>query len=207
MKGLLLKDWYMTKKYCRSFLLVAFVFLAISAFDNENMLFLTYPSIFVAMLPMILFGYDEKLKWDVYCGTLPYSKEQMISEKYIFGLITTIPMILITGVLQSIKLSAADAFSFAEVFELMAFLVLAAVLVSGVVFPLMVKFGSEKGRLAYYVMIGFATALAVLLPNVINVDLSGKVSIGFAPAALVAAVVIYALSWYLSIVFYKKREI
>lgn len=30
MKGLLLKDWYMMKKYCRAYLLIAVVFIAVS---------------------------------------------------------------------------------------------------------------------------------------------------------------------------------
>ena len=36
MKGLLLKDWYMLKKYCRSYLFVLVIFLAVSIFDTDN---------------------------------------------------------------------------------------------------------------------------------------------------------------------------
>lgn len=37
MKSLLLKDFYMTLKYCRAFLLIIIVFLAVSVFGDNNM--------------------------------------------------------------------------------------------------------------------------------------------------------------------------
>ena len=46
MKGLLLKDLYMVKKYCRSYLLIAILFLALSLMSDENMFFVFYPFIF-----------------------------------------------------------------------------------------------------------------------------------------------------------------
>lgn len=39
MKGLLLKDWYMMKKYCRAYLLIAVVFIAVSLFSNDNWIY------------------------------------------------------------------------------------------------------------------------------------------------------------------------
>ena len=38
MKGLLLKDWYMMKKYCRAYLFIAVVFIAVSLFSNDKTL-------------------------------------------------------------------------------------------------------------------------------------------------------------------------
>lgn len=40
MKGLLLKDWYMMRKYCRSYLLIAAVFIAVSLYSNDNLFFI-----------------------------------------------------------------------------------------------------------------------------------------------------------------------
>ena len=207
MKGLLLKDWYMAKKYCRSHFLIVIVFLAVSIADVSNLFFLTYPCIFVATIPTVLLSYDERCRWDEYCGALPVSKSLFVSEKFVFGLLVTVPVIIATGIIQTIILKRAGTFDFSYVMELISILLFTAALVTAVTMPFMIKFGVERGRIAYYVMIGFATALAVFLPDVINADLSGKVNIGFAPFAIVAAVALYALSWYLSIVFYKKREI
>ena len=207
MKGLLLKDWYMAKKYCRSHLLIAVLFLLVAFMGEENMFFMTYPCIFIATIPTVLLSYDERCKWDAYCGTLPCSKKQVVSEKFIVGLIVTIPLIIITTVLFGIKSKMAGYFDFGETMETASVLILVTALMTAVTMPFMIKFGVEKGRIAYYVMIGLATALAVLAPNIIGADMQKEMQFSFAPIAIALAVVIYAVSWYLSVKFYEKREI
>lgn len=207
MKGLLLKDWYMAKKYCRSHLLIAVLFLFVAFMEEENMFFMTYPCIFIATIPTVLLSYDERCKWDAYCGTLPCSKKQIVSEKFIVGLIVTIPLIIITALVLGIKTSLAGSFSFGEIIEVVSVLIIVTALMTAVTLPFMIKLGVEKGRIAYYVMIGLATALAVLAPNVIGADMQKEMTFSFAPIAIVLAVVIYAVSWYLSIKFYEKKEL
>ena len=43
MRGLLLKDLYMMAKYCRAYLLMAVVFVAVSLFSSDNLFFIFYP--------------------------------------------------------------------------------------------------------------------------------------------------------------------
>lgn len=43
MKGLLLKDLYMSVAYLKSFLFVILVFLGVSAFEEDNWFFVMYP--------------------------------------------------------------------------------------------------------------------------------------------------------------------
>ena len=40
MKGLLLKDWYMMKKYCRAYLLITVIFFAVSCVSDNNLFFI-----------------------------------------------------------------------------------------------------------------------------------------------------------------------
>lgn len=87
MKGLLLKDFYMTAKYCRSFLLIVVVFLAVSFFGKDNVFFILYPVLISSMIPVTLMSYDEHDKWNVYSLTLPYTRGQLVSAKYLTGLI------------------------------------------------------------------------------------------------------------------------
>lgn len=207
MKGLLLKDWYMAKKYCRAHLFIAVIFLAVSFVQDDNLFFLTYPSIFIATIPTVLLSYDERCKWDEYCGTLPCSKKQIVSEKFIFGLALTIPLVIISGIIRGVKTGIAGSFAMSEVMILCSVVTLAAALVTAVTMPFMIKLGVEKGRIAYYVMIGLATALAVIMPDIISADMSREMDGTFVPMAFAAAVLLYAVSWYLSVKFYEKREI
>ena len=96
MKGLLLKDWYMMKKYCRSYVLIAVVFIALSLVSSGNMFFVFYPCLLCGIIPVNLLGYDERSRWMQYSGTLPYTKRQIVSAKYLIGLLAQfLPWVLV----------------------------------------------------------------------------------------------------------------
>ena len=85
MKGLLLKDLYMVVKYCKAYLLIAVVFLAVSLMGSDNLFFIFYPCLLCGMIPVNLLAYDERSRWPQYCGTLPYTKGQIVSGKYLMA--------------------------------------------------------------------------------------------------------------------------
>lgn len=89
MKGLLIKDAYMTVKYCKSLLLICIIFF-IAQYFTENMFFCIYISVVTGIIPVTLLGYDERSKWSEYTSVLPYSKAQIVSSKYIIGLVIQI---------------------------------------------------------------------------------------------------------------------
>ena len=80
MKGLILKDLYMIKSYCKSYLLIAVVFFAVSFAGNNNMFFAFYPCLLCGMIPVTLLGYDERSRWIQYSGTMPYTKTHYIRK-------------------------------------------------------------------------------------------------------------------------------
>ena len=81
MKGLLLKDFYMTVKYYKMSILMDIMFIAVSFLSKDNLSFLIFPVIISGVTPITLLGYDEKFKWTKYSGALPYSKAQIVSAK------------------------------------------------------------------------------------------------------------------------------
>lgn len=207
MKGLLLKDWYMMKKYCRSYLLIAAVFIAVSLSGNDNMFFIFYPCLLCGMIPVNLLGYDERSRWMQYSGTMPYTKAQLVSAKYLIGLLAQVTMLIVTGVAQGIKMTVAGNFVFGEFAVLMLLMLIVATLTSSISLPLIFKLGVEKGRIAYYMMIGFVCGVGAVASGFFKGRLAAKGEPNVILAALVIiGIGIYVLSWYLSIVFYKKRE-
>ena len=88
MKGLLLKDLYMMKSYCRSYLLIAVVFTAVSLIGKDNMFFMFYPCLLCGMIPVNLLAYDERSRFIRYGDTLPYKRAQIVSAKYLIGLLS-----------------------------------------------------------------------------------------------------------------------
>ncbi len=208
MKGLLLKDWYVMKKYCRSYVVIAVVFIAVSLVSDENMFFIFYPCLLCSMIPITLLGYDERSRWVQYSGSLPYTKAQFVCAKYLIGLIAQIVMLTVIGIAQGIKMSAGGNFLPDDFIVLMSLVLIMSTFASSITLPFIFKWGVEKGRIAYYVMIGLVCAAGFLAAKYFNRNLQIAMQANMVLTALViAGIGAYIISWYLSVVFYKKREI
>ena len=215
MKGLLLKDLYMSEKYCRVFLLIVVVFFGMSLMSGPGFFLLAYPCILMGLIPASLFSYDEREKWDVYSGTLPCSRRQLVSCKYLVGLIGELPVICITTVLYALGLFRMGAFDPHAVLGLAAVFLLLGLIGPAATLPFMFRFGAEKGRIAYFAVIillcGVSAAFgSIQVSGVGENALTAGIVMPQAGVSLflaVLAVLLYAGSWKLSIAFYKKREL
>lgn len=196
------------KKYCRSYILIAAVFIAVSLFSNDNLFFIFYPCLLCGMIPVNLLGYDERSRWMQYSGTLPYTKTQIVSAKYLIGLLAQVTMLIVTGIAQGIKMTVAGSFVFGEFVVLMLLMLIVATLTSSIPLPFIFKLGVEKGRTAYYIMIGFVCGASILASSYFRGQLVAKIQPNAFLAVLATVCIgVYILSWYLSIIFFKKREI
>ena len=208
MKGLLLKDWYMMKMYCKSYHFIAVVFVALSLVSNGNMFFVFYPCLLCGMIPVNLLGYDERSRWMQYSGTMPYTKAQIVSGKYVIGLLAQLTILLVMGFAQAVKMMIADDFVLGEFAVLMLLMLIVSTLTSSIPLPFVFKLGVEKGRTAYYVMIGFICGASVLASSLFRGYFGTDIKPNLVLAMLaIVGIGIYIFSWYMSIVFYKKREI
>ncbi len=215
MKGLLLKDLYMSEKYCRVFLLIVVVFFGMSLMSGPGFFLLAYPCILMGLIPASLISYDEREKWDVYSGTLPCSRRQLVSCKYLVGLIGELPVICITTVLYALGLFRMGAFDPHAVLGMAAVFLLLGLIGPAATLPFMFRFGAEKGRIAYFAVIillcGVSAAFGSIQGSGVgeNALTAGIVmpQAGVSFFLAVLAVLFYAVSWRLSIAFYKKREL
>jgi len=211
MKGLLLKDFYQVAKYCRSYLLICLVFLGISLFASDNNAFFTvYPCLLASMIPVNLISYDAASRWEVMSLSLPYSRSQLVSVKYLMGLICEMGVLLLTVLFQGLKMASVGVFSAAEVGELGITLLTVSLLLPALMLPLIFKLGVEKGRVFY--LAGVGMLMAVLGIGYTQIAETG-IRFHFSMSPMVQAVALpllsialYILSWRLSIRFYEKRD-
>lgn len=207
MKGLLLKDWYMCIRYCRAFLVLVSVFLVVSFFGNDNLFFRIYPTMIASIIPMSLISYDERDHWTVYSGTLPYTRRQLVSAKYLIGLFFGAFSFLISLAAFSVCMITNGTFSI-EYFLFIAVLLLVLGLIGPtLLLPFVFKFGAEKGRIIFYVMIGLLSAIGALLASLGFQNVLTQHSFIILLVIGGLSVGLYALSWNLSIYFYQKREL
>ena len=153
MKGLLRKDIYMAAKYYRAVLLVVAVFLLLTIFGDGSLIFLAYPTMISGMLPITLLSYDTHFKWEQYSGTLPYTRAQLVTVKYLVGLIFSGGVLLVCLGVLALRQILGDGFDL-DTFLGAGLLCLGLGVASPVLLlPLAFKFGPEKGRVLFFVLI------------------------------------------------------
>ena len=200
MKGLILKDLYMAKSHLRFFILLIFGFVLLATFSSENTFFLFYPAILAGTVPFSLLAYDEQSKWNQYCATLPVSRKTIVSARYVTACIFFFPVLLLIALLQPFSPSFH-----AESYVLnLSLLIVMGLLTPTVLLPLTFRFGVDKGRLFYYFIIGSFCALSVTAANIS--ELAGKVSAVPVFVLPIAVIILFILSWLLSIRIYERKE-
>ncbi|MDE6729965.1 MAG: ABC-2 transporter permease [Oscillospiraceae bacterium] len=212
MKGLLLKDFYMIMKYCRIYLIVVSILWIFTPFAEEA-IFILYPCLLTAMIPISLQIYDEKERWSCYSCTLPYSSKQIVSEKYLLNLFTILLNLAIILLGQLIRMLCVSGFNLEELLVLLLSGLLISVIPTMFALPLIFKLGAEKAQLASMILaitlgsafagitiaedgIGTETAILEVLQN-------PAVSMAIALAGIV---ILYGISWQISMRIYARKE-
>lgn len=205
MKGLLRKELYLIWKYCRALLVIVAAFIAVSWAGEENSFFLYYPCVIAGMLPVTLYSYDERDGWCAYSAALPVSRGQYVSAKYLVGLLAAAAAALLAALAQSLQMGVA-AGGLGGYFGIAAGILAGGLAGPAITLPFVFRFGAEKGRIAYYMVILLLCVCMTVLGNASSAALLPGGTPG-ALLAFLAAAVLYGASWLLSIAFYQKRAL
>lgn len=207
-----MKEFYLLNKYCRTYLVIAVAF-AIGSSVGENIFILFYPVVLGGVIPVTLLSCDEKSNWSVYAETFPYTKRELVSSKYLVSLFYLAAMVVLSVGSQVIHmLRATGEVQLQSCLYMLMALAAVGLAVPGIMLPTTFKLGVDKGRMMYYgvvviacAMLGIFGVMKELSANVTEIARSLKD--WFVPAILAAAVIVFVVSWILSVKFYQEREL
>lgn len=209
MRGLLLKDYYMLMSYFKTYLLIVGVMVIVVMFSSSSTpIFIIYPIIMANMLPISLFNYDEMSHFDKYYQTMPISKAQYVSGKYLVSLIFQLLTIFVFAVAFGISFVMDSKFEMNKLLSLISFMMFLVGVLPSILLPFVFKFGSEKGRMFYLLITAIVAGIAAYFVNqdsMISLNFGGDLP-GLA-LMLVMMVAIYFVSWLISVKVYSKKEI
>ena len=204
MKGLLRKDFYLLWNYSRTLPVLILGFILFSAFakSGEAPFFIYYPCILGSALSVNLLAYDEAEHWLSYCDTLPVTRRQYVTGKYIMSFLCSGGIFLLSAAAAAVRFCRSGCWNLIDWADQSAVLAAVSFLPAALCLPFLFKFGAQKGRIVFIVVIGIFCGLSAILDTP---DLSGlPLPIASLPAA---SLVILAISRLLSARFYEKREI
>ena len=213
MKGLLLKDAYQALYYAKMVVVAAVVMMGVGVISMMNgaNFFIVYAGFLLGMMPMTLLAYDQASKFSEYSGVLPVTKEQLVGSKYIIGLCGLVLAEAFAAAALGVAQLHWVAVDGALVISTLVQVGMTTLLGSTILLPLSYRFGYEKAKYAFYLMVGLVAALMGfgvsanedgLARNLLPQGISSLGLLGIA----VAALGLYSLSWRLSVAWYGKAE-
>ncbi len=197
MKGLILKDLYTMRETSRLVLVLITVFTLGLLLPGSNFFICMYPSVMIGLLPVEWVRYDEKIRWHHYSATLPVTRRQYVSAKYLLLLLWTGGMILYSLIVRAVLL-LLDRITPEQILRDILLFVFLIFVISALNFLFVFKSGTEQSRQSQAILLGLSVGFMRMEPSFPTVILILLFLLGTA---------FFIISWHLSIRFYEQREL
>lgn len=202
MKGMILKDFYMLGKYHRMFIILLAALFGAAIISAGDSFLVIYGCVLTGTLPVSLMSYDDREGWCKYCMALPVTRAEYVRARYVVGLICMAAAVGLSAL--SLIPAAAPRALLAALFPCLP---LISLLPTAICAPLFLRFGAEKGRMLYIVVIIAACSGAGLISagsSAASIAAAMSPAVALCVLALTAA--LYAASYALSVRAYASRE-
>lgn len=219
MKGLLLKECYILKSYRNMFILYLLLFGGVSAVTGNIFMFSGMAAVFLTTVPMATFTHDEAAGWNRMAGASPVGRRAVVRSKYLLGGVMLLAVaffsllvVLATGLLSHLRTS--EPFDWLSGMVSIASSVLLISLGMLAVFPVLFKYGAEKGRMAMMLIFGSLFGLIMLFALLAS-QFHQRLPNNLPVAILVGAVVVLPLllvlgvfvSYRISLGIYTRKDL
>lgn len=210
MKGLIIKEFITFRKNC----IAPIIFLTFIMFGGimGQYQMLVFAPLFISMLPSSYMTFDETSKWDIYSLIIPVKRSSIVSSKYIFTLILISISIILAALSGFIGLNIdkENEFVASTFLMLITSLIFVGTLFPIIILPFNFKLGTAKARIATMIfagMVGCGTAIFVNSNEISSLFIVLSNKNWLVNLAIVgSSIALFAISWGLSVLFYRKRE-
>ena len=209
MKGLLIKDFKLMMMQKNFFLSIIAIAVVLTVFVKNPSFIIGYLTFIGSVFTLSTISYDEFDNGNAFLFSLPITRKLYALEKYVFGFLTGACSCLISLILCMIfglifgNYSISDSLMTAGMsFPMFLFLLL-------LMLPVHLKFGSEKGKIAVFIVGFLFVKLDQLLGLGIIASLNSMSDLGIGGliAAMFAIVaVLFLISYRISSKIMEKKE-
>ncbi len=179
MKALIQKDFYVLWKQMKIFILVIFLLSVVNSVFN-----VVFLVVWCSMLPYTAMAYDERSHWDELAAMMPYSKRDVVLSKYVLGWLC----MAAAGLLCLAARMVLGHFLESEVDVSIVLTSLCLGVISlDVTLPAVMRFGVERGRMIFMVVIFGAALGAGFVLDAVDIPSIPVPVMALLPLAAVAA--------------------
>ncbi len=201
MKGLLYKDLCNLRGQMKTYLVLIGFWLVLSVMNGGTAFFSGVMAMLGVLTVMTAVGYDERAQWDAQALVMPVTRTGVVLARYVFGFLSASVSCLAAG---------AVSFLFGEESPSEKLLLLLAfwsvsLLLTAVLLPLVLRFGTEKARYLMMAVVLLPIAAAWLLAKT-GVVLSEENFLSALPVLPVFAAAAQIASFFVSLAIYRKKE-
>lgn len=210
MKGLLIKDLYSIRQYLKSILLILAFFALFSIGLGDSAILLEGMIVmFFMMMTIYSFSADNLAKWDRYALSLPISRLEIVTSKYILSFFlcltgTLLSLILVSAVLA---IKPLNNFDFTDHLLATASIFAISIFFSSVLLPLIFKFGVEKSRMFLILIFAIPSASVIVLDKIgLKMPTEGEF-LSFFKLIPIIILILLLVSYLVSLKIYTNKEI
>lgn len=209
MLGLLLKDLYTLKKQGLIMVFILIFYLFFGIINDSPQMLLIFLLVFSVMLPLTAMAYDEKNQCDRLFLCMPVTRRELVSERYLLGLLLTICSNLV-GIISILTIFREERLNNFYLLEMIwAF----CLIYFAICFPAALKFGVEKSRYIMFILIFLP---AIVIPLLFTNEHFAKILKFFTQhttleeiclLTIIAGILIFCISWLFSLRLYERKEL
>lgn len=202
MTGLILKDMLNLKKQGKVYLILIIFYFVLGLVNENSSMFTSMMTMVAVLIPLTAMAYDERSNWDRYALTMPISRKSMVMSKYLLGLIFLAAAFVISILLNMFF----SDMPIAENIITSLVNISAGLILMASIFPLLFKFGVEKGRILMMIVI-FIPVAAVVMISKLGVPMPGEEQLKHLIYYLpILGAMAFIISIYVSMRIYRKKE-
>lgn len=198
MKEFIKKDMLYIKAYHKMNLIISLLFIISAAVNFGNNFFAAYGMLFLTMISTALMSYDESEQFIYYAVSLPKGRSKLVSSKYISNLILCAGGLLLAVI--SYFIGGRDD---GTLLTLLTMLIFVSLTVPSFMLLFNFALGTKKGRLPGILALGAVFGIAAYFGAV-----NGEGGLPLLTAFTIVAVssALYAVSWCIALIIYKKKS-
>src|SRR5574344_573562 len=210
MKGLILKDILLLKSQMKNLIFIIFGLSVFFLIQGEYNFVISIIPVYLLMLYITTFSYDDFNHFDTFANTLPYARKDIIKSKYILLICGTVFSSILLPIIIFILHLFNNSINLNEVLSSSIGIIFGITIVAAIFTPFIYKFGIQKGRMAIF---GLLVAITLILGYIIKtfkIDYSFIINymndwILLLGLFVILIIVLY-ITYKISCVIYTKKE-